>query len=139
MSEENVEIVRRVYEAVARRDTATVLAAYDPDVEWDLSRSLWGDLTGRAVYRGHDDLRAFYREWYEAWGRYEEAVEELIEAGEHVIVVATGRGRGHASGPRSGGRSTGSGRFERARSSGWRGSERARLPSKPPGCRSSTS
>ena len=98
MSEENLEIVRRVYEAVARRDTAAVLAAYDPDVEWDFSRSLWGDLTGRAVYRGLEDLRAFYREWYEAWGKYDEAVQELIDAGEHVIVVATGRGRGRASG-----------------------------------------
>ena len=98
MSEENVEIVRRVYEAVARRDTATVLAVYDPDIEWDLSRSLWGDLTGRAIYRGHEELRAFYREWYEAWGNYEEAVEELIEAGQRVIVVATGHGRGRASG-----------------------------------------
>ena len=98
MSQENVEIVRRVYEAVGRRDTATVIAAYDPDVEWDFSRSLWGDLTGRAVYRGHDDLRAFYREWYEAWGKYDEAAEELIEAGDNVIVVARGRGRGRVSG-----------------------------------------
>jgi ketosteroid isomerase-like protein len=38
VSEENVEIVRRVYEAVARRDTPTVLAAHDPDIEWDLTR-----------------------------------------------------------------------------------------------------
>ena len=98
MSEENVEIVRRVYEAVARRDTAAVLAAYAPDVEWDFSGSTWGDLTGRPVYRGHEDLRAFYREWYEAWGRYDESVEELIGAGEHVVVVATGRGRGRVSG-----------------------------------------
>jgi uncharacterized protein len=98
MSQENVEIVRRVYEAAARHDTDTVLALYDPEVEWDLSRSLWGDLTGRTVYRGHEELRAFYREWYEAWGRYDEMVEDLIEAGEHVVVVAIGRGRGRASG-----------------------------------------
>jgi ketosteroid isomerase-like protein len=98
MSQENVEIVRRVYDAVARHDTATVLAAYDTEVEWDFSGSVWGDLTGRSVYRGHEDLRAFYREWYDAWEQYDEAVEELIEAGEHVIVVAAGRGRGRASG-----------------------------------------
>ena len=93
-----MEIVRRVYDAVARHDTATVLAAYDSEIAWDFSGSMWGDLTGRSVYRGHEDLRAFYREWYDAWEQYDEAVEELIEAGEHVIVVATGQGRGRASG-----------------------------------------
>jgi ketosteroid isomerase-like protein len=33
MSLENVEIVRRLYDAVARRDVANVLALYDPEVE----------------------------------------------------------------------------------------------------------
>ncbi len=33
MSEENVEIVRRVYDAVGRRDTETVLTLYDAEVE----------------------------------------------------------------------------------------------------------
>jgi ketosteroid isomerase-like protein len=94
MSEENVELVRRVYGAVARRDTAGVLAMYDPEIEW----RPWRDLTGRSVYHGLDDLRTFYREWYEAWENYEESYEELIDAGEHVVVVATGRGRGRASG-----------------------------------------
>jgi len=98
MSGENAEIVKRVYDAVARHNTGAVLAAYDPEVEWDLSGSVWGDLTGRSVYRGHEELRAFYREWYDAWEQYEEAVEEVIEAGERVIVVATGEGRGRASG-----------------------------------------
>ena len=98
MSEENVEIVRRVYDAVARHDTATVIAAYDPEVEWDTSRSPWGSMMGGRLYRGHEGLRRFYREWYEAWGDYDEVLEELIDAGEQVIVAATGRGRGRASG-----------------------------------------
>jgi ketosteroid isomerase-like protein len=39
MSQENVEIVRRMYEAEARRDYETVLALYDPAIEFDDSRS----------------------------------------------------------------------------------------------------
>ena len=39
MSEENVEIVRRAHDAVARRDTETVLALYDAEVEWDWTAS----------------------------------------------------------------------------------------------------
>jgi ketosteroid isomerase-like protein len=97
MSEENLEVVRRVYEAAARRDTANVLALYDPDVEWDSSRVAWGDRT-QGVCRGLDDLRTLYRDWYEVWESYEDDLQELIDAGAHVISVATGRGRGRASG-----------------------------------------
>nr|MBA2763288.1 hypothetical protein [Thermoleophilaceae bacterium] len=38
MSQENVEIVRQVYEAVARGDSAGVLALYDEEVELDATR-----------------------------------------------------------------------------------------------------
>jgi ketosteroid isomerase-like protein len=37
MSQENVEIVRQVFDAVARRDAKGVLALYDPNVELDQS------------------------------------------------------------------------------------------------------
>jgi ketosteroid isomerase-like protein len=99
MSRENVEIVRAVYDAVARRDTAAVLALYDPDVEWDGSRGTpLGELSGQSVYRGHDGLRTAFRQWYEAWENLEDTCEELIDAGEHVISVSTARARGRASG-----------------------------------------
>jgi ketosteroid isomerase-like protein len=98
MSRENVEIVRRVFEASARRDRAAVLALYDPEIELDLSRIPLAGLTGRATYLGHEGLRSMFRDWYEAFEQYEEECEELIDAGEHVIAVVTGRGRGRASG-----------------------------------------
>jgi ketosteroid isomerase-like protein len=63
MSQENVEIVRRVYDAAARRDVATVLALYDPDVERDVSLHPLGGVTGKRVYRGHEGLRIWFREW----------------------------------------------------------------------------
>ena len=97
MSEENVEIVRRVYEAAARRDTATVLALYDPEVEWDSSRVAWGDRTQR-ICHGLEDLQAFLRDWYEVWEEYEDDLKEVVDTGEHVVSVATGRGRGRVSG-----------------------------------------
>jgi ketosteroid isomerase-like protein len=47
MSQANVELVRRVYDAAARRDANAVLALYDPDVEWDWTRV--SGLFGRAA------------------------------------------------------------------------------------------
>ena len=99
MSQENVEIVRRVYEAVARGDTGAVLAAYDPEVEWDFRGSPFGDFLKQDVYRGHGGLRSFIRERTEdAWADVEDQLEELIDVGDHVVSVVLTRGRGLASG-----------------------------------------
>jgi ketosteroid isomerase-like protein len=99
MSEQNVEIVRRVYDAAARReDASTVLAFYDPEVEWDISHSPARELMGHRIYRGHEGLRNFFREWYEAWETVTPDLEEVIDLGEHTIAVETTRGRGRTSG-----------------------------------------
>lgn len=100
MSRENVAIVRRLYEAVACRHGATVLAIYDPEVEWDHSHNeaVVGLMGGRTVFRGHEGVREWSREWYEAWENVDAELEELIDAGEHVVVVLNYRGRGRASG-----------------------------------------
>ena len=99
MSPENVEIVRRIYEAGARDDTEAVLACYDPDVEFDGSRYAFSRLVGGSgVYHGHEGLRTFFREYYSAWSQIHHDCEELIEAGDQVISMATARGRGRASG-----------------------------------------
>jgi len=99
MSRENVEIVRRLFDAVARRDAETVLSLYHPDVEWDGSRHRWGEvLAGPSRVHGHEGLRRWGRKYYEAWENLEDNIEELIDAGEHVVSVVTTRARGRASG-----------------------------------------
>jgi ketosteroid isomerase-like protein len=96
MSQENVQIVRRVYEAAAHRDTATVLAIYDPDVELDNTRL---ELVGWAgVYHGHEGLRRFFRQWHEAWQDIQYDFDELLDAGEQVVAVVSRRARGLGSG-----------------------------------------
>jgi ketosteroid isomerase-like protein len=98
VSRENVEVVRQVFDAVARRDTASVLALYDPDVELDASFSSMSDLFGRRVFHGHEGLRSFDHEWREAFENVETDCEELIEAGQQVVSIARYRVRGRASG-----------------------------------------
>ena len=95
MSQENVDVVRRVYEAAARRDTATVLTLYDPEIELDASRWL---PDRQEVYQGHDGLHRFFREWHDAWGDVEYDFDRLIDAGEHVISVVNRHARGRSSG-----------------------------------------
>ena len=98
MSQENVEVVRRVYEAAARRDGAAVLALYDRGVEWDVSRSPMARLTGESLFSGHEGLLRFFRAYHDAWESIEYEAEELIDAGNHVISADVQRARGRASG-----------------------------------------
>jgi ketosteroid isomerase-like protein len=99
MSQENVEIVRRLWDAASRRDVEAVLALYDPEVEFDVSRHpLTSLIGGRRVYHGHEGLRSFFRERGEALENVEDVYEELIDAGDHVVAVAHIRGRGRGSG-----------------------------------------
>jgi ketosteroid isomerase-like protein len=97
MPREKVEVVRQVYDAAARRDSASIFDLYDREVELDSSRlELVND---EGVYRGHDGLRRFFREWHEAWEGIDYDYDELVDAGgEHVISFVTRRGRGRASG-----------------------------------------
>ncbi len=99
MSRENVEVVRRVYDAVARRDSGTVFALYDPEVEWDMSRGAWRELDeAGAIHHGHEGLRDWFRKQYEVWEKWEDNPDELIDAGEHVVSVVTSQSRGRMSG-----------------------------------------
>ena len=95
MSEENVEIVRRLFDAVARRDTETVLSLYDSDLEWDGSRHRWTEVLGTSMarFRGHAGLREWSRLYYGTWEHLEDTLEELIDAGADVVTIVTTRGR----------------------------------------------
>ena len=61
MSQENVEIVRRVSDAYNRRDVEAMLDELHPDIEWHpwLQIQLGG---GATVYRGHQGVRKGIRE-----------------------------------------------------------------------------
>jgi ketosteroid isomerase-like protein len=99
MSRENVEVVARLYEAATRGDASRVLDLYDRKVEWDMTRGAWGDLDeSGSVFRGHDGLRAWFRNQWEVWEKWEDHPDELIDAGDHVVSVVTSRSRGRTSG-----------------------------------------
>jgi len=100
MARENVEVVRQIYEAVARRDRRAILALYDAGVELSFFPGTLADhiVGGPAAWRGHDGLRTFDRELRAAFENFETNYEELIDAGEHVVSVSRYRGRARRSG-----------------------------------------
>jgi ketosteroid isomerase-like protein len=98
MSRENVEIVRRVMEAEARGDETTIFAHYDEDILWDVSGA-GGPVAGIVdTFRGHEGVRSWLRTWYEGFKDVTYEIDELADAGEHVLLALTMKGKGRASG-----------------------------------------
>ena len=98
MSQENVEAVRGIYDALARRDAVTPFEVYAEDIIWDLSQARTAFLFTKPVYRGHEGVRQGWREWLSAFGEIDAEVEELLDAGDQVVAVIREREVGRASG-----------------------------------------
>jgi ketosteroid isomerase-like protein len=96
MSQGNVDLVRGGFEAFNRRDREASEAVLHPDVEWDLTGV---DAPGlETVYRGHAGVREFWRTWFSELDNVRFEVDELIDAGDRVLVAMRWVGRGHLSG-----------------------------------------
>jgi ketosteroid isomerase-like protein len=74
---------------------AALFEFYAPDVEWDMTRSQVPD-TG--VYRGHDGIRSFFREFQAPFDGYWAHAEEFMDLGDRVAVRVRQGGRGKGSG-----------------------------------------
>lgn len=96
MSQKNIEVVRKMIDAVNRRDPDAFVACLTPDVAWDDSEG-WPGI--RRVYHG----RAGVRKWWEAFMSVGEIVsaevEEITEGSSgRVLLGVFGTFRGGSSG-----------------------------------------
>jgi len=83
----DMDVVRAVFEAFAERDVEGVLAYAHTDIEL---RPVTGDLAGRTgPYRGHDGIRAYFRDVGAVWDELRIVPGEYRQDG-HTILV-TGR------------------------------------------------
>ena len=92
MSQENVEIVRRAfaYEIYGVGDRAEAEAIFDPGVVLNP--------TDEAPSYGFDAMRSDMERWASAFEELAVTFEEIIDAGDQVVVVAHHEGRGRKSG-----------------------------------------
>ncbi|HEV2923554.1 MAG TPA: nuclear transport factor 2 family protein [Solirubrobacteraceae bacterium] len=94
MSQQHVEIIKRVVEAGSRRDFDTVLALHHPDWEGFIPE----EYPVAGTWRGLDGVRGFAEEWLEAWEEFRVEPEEFIEGGDAVVAAVRYWGRGRGSG-----------------------------------------
>jgi uncharacterized protein len=95
MSQENLEIMRRGYEAFNRGDLAAAVADFAPEFEWVATGVVPGV---EGVYRGPEAYRRFMELWWSEFDDPHIEVHELIEVGDQVLASLTLGGRGKQSG-----------------------------------------
>jgi ketosteroid isomerase-like protein len=93
MSQENVEIVKRVIDAGAR-DVDAILALHHP--EWE--GFIPDEYPVAGTWRGHDGVRRFMQEWLDSFDQFSIEPGEFIDADDAVVVAVRYRGRGRSSG-----------------------------------------
>ena len=89
MSEENVEIVRSIYEAANRGDFDAAFRDLAPDVEFTTPPR--GPIAG--TYRGRAEVQGFFEEMSTAFDAVSLKPEEFFERGDQVAVSVKRRMR----------------------------------------------
>jgi ketosteroid isomerase-like protein len=94
VSQERVELVRQGFAAWNAEDPQWVLEHMSPEVEWITPDT--DPYPG--TYRGYAGVQEFWTRWRTAVGRLHFAIEELIDAGDQVVVIARRRARNEQTG-----------------------------------------
>jgi ketosteroid isomerase-like protein len=95
MSQENVEIVRRSFEAIGRWDIDGLLELYDPHVQF---LPLTGTRVESGGYRGHAGVRAYFEEVANVWDELHPYGDDFRTVGNNVVVLGGCMVRGIGSG-----------------------------------------
>jgi ketosteroid isomerase-like protein len=100
MSQENVELTRRAFEAFNRGgvDACVSEGLWSPEIVWDATPS---GIPGIGAYRGHEEVKRFFEDdWFRTFpfGEWEVELEEVLDAGDRVFAMCRQHGRGASSG-----------------------------------------
>ena len=95
MASGNADLIRPIYEEWGRGNWRPAFDVYHPEMEWGWSDEFPG-LAG--VFKDDRDPNPRLHAWLSEWENWRAVPEEFLETGDHVVVLATYRGRGKGSG-----------------------------------------
>ena len=95
MSQENVQLVRHIVDDIGERRWEEAMRQLAPDIEL---HGTVGGLTEGSVWRGPEQIRDFFEQDREAWDERRLEAEQLIDAGDCVVVLLHEFRRGKGSG-----------------------------------------
>jgi ketosteroid isomerase-like protein len=95
MSQQNVDAVRKAFEAFQRSDWEEVVRDADPEIEVVQPP----DFADAKTYHGHQGFLEVLRWWPSQWADFTIELTDVIDANDdQVVLVTRERGRGKASG-----------------------------------------
>jgi ketosteroid isomerase-like protein len=96
MAQDNVQLIRGLYEAFGKGDISTVLGQMDEDIEWrEAENFIYAD---QNPYVGPQAvLDGVFMRFAAEWDAFTVTPEEWLDAGNHVVVLGTYTGRHKAT------------------------------------------
>ncbi len=91
MSQENVELAKKLLDVYNERSFVENVDLIDPDIVWDMSRV---DLPDAVSPSGPSEFLSFMESWEEGFAAEQMVAEEIIDAGDRVVVVIQHHARG---------------------------------------------
>jgi ketosteroid isomerase-like protein len=91
----NADLLRPIYEEWSRGNFRQDFDVYDRHMEWGWSDEFPG-LAG--VYEDRRDPNPRLHSWLSEWEQWRVEVDDYLEFGDHVVVLASYHGRGKGSG-----------------------------------------
>jgi ketosteroid isomerase-like protein len=96
MSQESVEVAKRVIDAFNRRDVDAIFECVNHDVEWFPAMPV---TFGGGALRGREGIQSYVREVSDAWEGYRVVGQDFRElGGDQVVVLSWTEGLGAGSG-----------------------------------------
>ena len=93
MSQENVDIIRRIYAAMSAGNASLVIESVDTNVEWVPDRRV-----GVAPVRGRESVVEFFADRASMFRQLDVEIERLLERDDRVLVFVRLTGSGATSG-----------------------------------------
>jgi uncharacterized protein len=96
MSKENVEIVRRLWQAFADGGMDALMEYFDPEINW---RAMEGAPDDVGEMNGRDAVRSYMQDWLDTFEDITSVPMELLDGGDdHVVATIHVTGRARLSG-----------------------------------------
>jgi len=91
----NVDIIRRSWDAWMERDMDRAALDWDPDIVWDITRH---EDAPDTVHHGIAEVMEMIANWMASFRAYELLIERLEPAGDNVLLLLRRRARDASSG-----------------------------------------
>ena len=130
MSEENLQVVRAMFDAFSRGDTPAMLKLADASVVF----TPIPDTPDVQDFHGHEGFMQGIAQTTEIWDDFSAELREMRDFDDHVLLRCGGGGVDRVAGYRWKSTSASSSPSVKARSSAGNFSRLSSRPSKPPGC-----